>query len=978
MNIKLLSVVVCLFVHKFLPAQSLSLTAAQVAGNCSSNAQINATVTGGTAPYIFRLTAGAAGVTYPTAWQNSTNFSGLKPGAYTVQVQDNIGAVFSRNVTVTSTYVSLNLSNATSTPNKCPLSPSGTVTATVSAGRTPYSYRLLQGVAEIKPAQASNTFTSVTDGSYTAEVTDACGEIRTYAVTVALNDYKWADIKSGDNGFVNSGYGGGFPAAPFDTTKQSNIYDGPLLFTCDSIAFRIFNTLTYNGNDLPARNAWRRVYIKQLSTNNIIWDYTYRPSDWPGGYTSPSVHLKINTDYRFYFNDLCNDIDSADRNYNYANTDYYVPSSGALKTCGGYQLSGSVPSNWNTKNRYNNPYDTITIISSTLAGDTMVGKRTLLNYADRALNQGLVISGITPGNTYTLRVNNSCTTYTKSVYVNMPTALNANITSASGACKVNTALLQINIGGYPNVNGKMTYRINSGPASFTDINGNTFPISYPITDSIGYGNRISIRNFPKGTYSIDFWDQCGNTVPTMNYTVTDAEVLKLSGSISGTQQCAGASSITYNNISSQRFVGAVSLLKKNAAGNYVAVTSSPQYNSSTMPASVVFPSLADGDYRVIVLTSNAVLLAAPVPPATCDTLFKQDITLAYQLPIIDTADGFVCTPGANDGKITLYGTRGVRPYQFQRVDGAGNPLTPYQTDSVFTGLTRGLHNFRIKDNCGNATLFAYQVDTLKNLTITPNTSCYNPGDPLTLTADSIYQASYSWSYKSTPASAASVIANTRTLYFSSLNSSHWGIYTLSYTKPGCATLKSTDAVVVSCIILPVQLLSFNAYADNKCETNIQWKCDLTEYIRSFEIQKSYDGVTWELAGTIGNKGRGISSYSFHDNQPLFGKTFYRLRITDMNGENIFSNSKEIKTNCKIRSAQVYPNPVNDKLTVAVTGFSSNITVNIYSTAGQLLLSKKIIAGINTLNTAVLPEGQYNLVVNDDEGRVSSQKILVKR
>ncbi len=962
-------------------AQPLNLTATQIAGNCSSNAQINATATGGTAPYQYRLTAGAAGTTYPTPWQSGTNFSGLKPGAYTVQVQDNIGANFSRNVTVTTTYVSLNLSNVTNTPNRCPLSPDGTVTATVSAGRTPYTYRLLQGATEIMPAQSANRFTAVTDGSYTVEVTDACGEIRTFASVVALNDFKWRDSKNSDNDLVNSGYGGGYPAAPFDTTKLSNIYDGPILFTCDSIAFRIFNTLGYNGNDAPARTAFRRVHIKELSSGNIVWDYRYRPSDWPGGYTSPSVRLKINTNYRFYFDDLCNDIDSADRNYNYANTDYYALSSNAQKICGGYNLVISRPSNWNTKNRYNSPYDTITIISSTLAGDTTVGKRVIENFADRGLSSATVIAGITPGHTYTVRINNTCTTYTRTIFVNAPPPLNANISVGAGACKINTAYLYINVGSFPNTPGKMAYRINSGPASFTDINGNVYPIVYPMIDSIAYSNRIGLRNFPRGTYSIDFWDQCGNTVPTITFTVTDADVLKLSGSASGNQQCAGASSITYNNIFNQRFSGTISLQRKNAGGVYTAISNSPQYNSGTLPASYTFSSLADGDYRVIIITSNATPLAAPVPANTCDTLFRQDITLAYQLPQVDTAQGFICTPGGSDGKVTLYGKKGVRPYSFQRVDGAGNPVTAYQTDSLFTGLSRGLYNFRIKDNCGNATLYALQVDTLKNATITLDKPCYKIDSSLAITADSIYNANYFWVYTPFSTGIPSFLGSSRNIFISPLNSNHFGTYELEYSMPGCSTFLFSKVHVVQCVVLPVKILSFTAEPDSKCGATFRGGIEGMAGAKAFQIQKSPDGFKWQAIKQIINVSPGTGGIHYYTEQVAgegAEKSFYRLAVVDINNTLYYSGIVKMATTCNPPASVSYSNPAYGELSLSLSGYKGHVAFSLFNGNGQKVKSATLFNGFNAIGISSMPAGGYHFLITDSYGMRYSSKVIVVR
>lgn len=186
-------------------SQVLSLSGTTVTGTCISDAQINVTGSGGTSPYQFRLTAGPAGITYPTAYQSGTNFSGLKAGTYTVQVMDNTGTTATTNVTTTTSYVNLTLVSGIIVANTCPVTPNGIVNLTRAGGKAPYSYSLLQGATVKYGPQAGNMFTGVADGTYTAQVQDACGEIRTFSVTVALNDFKWINVKTADNNFYHLG-----------------------------------------------------------------------------------------------------------------------------------------------------------------------------------------------------------------------------------------------------------------------------------------------------------------------------------------------------------------------------------------------------------------------------------------------------------------------------------------------------------------------------------------------------------------------------------------------------------------------------------------------------------------------------------------------------------------------------------------------------------------------------------------------------
>ncbi|MFT3679349.1 MAG: T9SS type A sorting domain-containing protein [Ferruginibacter sp.] len=981
---QLLFTIAFLLAGKMIFAQALSLTVSQVAGNCVSNAQVNATASGGTLPYQFRLTAGAAGSTYPTAWQSSTNFPGLRAGTYTVQVQDNLGAVAGRNINVTTTYTSLAITTVAVKNNYCPLSPDGRITITATAGKTPYIYELLQGSTTVAGPQNNNVFNNLTEGNYTVQVTDACGEIRTYNSTLLLTDFKWKDVKNSDVDFIVTGAGQNKAAAPFDTTKSSNIHDGPILFTCDSVTFRMVNSLLYAGSETPSRGVFRRVYIKDLASGAIMWDYTYRASDFPGNeYTSPSVHLKINTNYRFYFDDLCNDVDSADRNYSYNNTNNFYISGMAQRMCNGYEMDILHPTDFNTKNRYVNPYDTITIIGSTLAGDTMIGKRVIKNFADVTKSQTLSFRGVTPGNTYTIEVRTMCGAYTKSALLNFPPLLSVTPNINDYACKLNTAGVQLVINNYTVSSDKVRYRINSGPASFTDNNGNVYAITYPVIDSLSSTAGFAMRNFPPGTYSIDYWDACGYMAPVTTVTVGSNDILKLNGMVTVNQQCPGASSITYNNLSTRNMRCGFFFQKKNASGIYATVSSS-NYTTATFPSSLTFSALADGEYRILILPYNNGIptgtYKGPITNASCDTFFNQAITLQYQLPAIKSAEGYVCIPGSNDGKIILHGAKGTSPYEFQRVDGSGNALTAYQPDSLFTGLARGLHNFRIRDNCGNATLAAFSIDTLKPVPVSPNSTCYVPGNDLTLTADTIFSASYSWNYKSFTSGTVVPVSTGRSVTIPSLDDSKWGTYTVTYTTPGCSTAKSTDIVVTNCFVLPVHVLPFTVKLNEYYEPDMSWSVPDEKSIREYEIQYSYDGITWIMAATLPaahNEASGGNKYAYHIAKKIQGKVYYRLRVEDNDGDYRYSRTISVAGNEIKKLVKVFPNPASDRITISISGYKNTVIGKIFNASGQLLITKELSNGNNVISTDRLYTGNYLLVL-DENGKQDVYKFIIAK
>jgi len=93
-----------------------------------------------------------------------------------------------------------------------------------------------------------------------------------------------------------------------------------------------------------------------------------------------------------------------------------------------------------------------------------------------------------------------------------------------------------------------------------------------------------------------------------------------------------------------------------------------------------------------------------------------------------------------------------------------------------------------------------------------------------------------------------------------------------------------------------------------------------------------------------------------------------------------NTSRKIATsNSGNAAVEVFPNPLQDPLTIYLHDFKTNTaTISLYNMAGQLLM-KKNVALINgteiiTLNTNHLPRGQYALKVFAEDFRYTQTLI----
>lgn len=958
-------------------AQALSISASVVNGTCSNNGQLNVSASGGTAPYQYRLTDGPSGLLYPTSYQSGTNYASLKAGTYTIEVKDAANNIATITKTITTSYVSLNITSVNATANHCSGASDGTVKITATAGRTPYTYALLSGTTVINGPQASNTFTGIADGTYTAQVTDACGEIRTYSVIIPLLNWTFNDlVKTQDNNFFGAGGGSSTPPAPFDSTVNLGSGVGPLLFTCDSISARFNNIMVQNSSGA----APRRIWVKDLNTGTIIFDQTYTPNS-SFRQASATVKMKINTGYRIYYSDLCDNLDSTDRNYS-TQTSYSI-NGGPLRLCNGYKMSLHWSNDYNTMNKYSCPKDTITIIGSTLIGDTTVGKFTIHDkLAGNTWNGS--IEGITPGNTYTIRVNTCCSTYVTSQFIGGTLADASFLILRDQACKLNTAAFVINSNYLPVSPGNLLYTIKSGPATFTDVKGNVFSITYPIKDSTPINstvNNIYIRNFPEGTYAIDVRDQCG-AVQTLNTTVTSADVAKITANIVANPQCSGASSITFSG-SYQHVAGNIALYKKNG-DSYSLVGSSATFSSTAqIPASYTFTGLADGDYRVILnkIGGSGSAYGVHAPVDGCDTLFTQDVNLTYQLPSFSSAThGYVCTPGSNDGLVVVKGLNGARPYTFQRLSIPSNTVINTQTDSVFTGLARGAYRFRIIDNCGNGIINDVAIDTLSRPAIGSEGTFCGGTEAMLYSPALAPEATFLWTG---PDDFSSV---NDSVFFNPVTASNIGKYTLNQTLLGC-TNKETSITINNCEAVPVNIVRLSGNATNDCGTiKLAWQTATELNVKEFQVQQSDDQVNFKTvsAKPASNILSG-SSYVITAKQND-KNAFYRLAMIDLNGRESYSNIIKVTENCKGAADYImmYPNPVSSTGKIFAEISSSKKTaasIILHAQDGKRVLTQKIelAEGINRIeiNSRRIMPGTYSVtLVNKNSSNTAEAKIVI--
>jgi hypothetical protein len=177
-------------------------------------------------------------------------------------------------------------------------------------------------------------------------------------------------------------------------------------------------------------------------------------------------------------------------------------------------------------------------------------------------------------------------------------------------------------------------------------------------------------------------------------------------------------------------------------------------------------------------------------------------------------------------------------------------------------------------------------------------------------------------------------------------------------------------------ILPIVLTYFNAYT-NKTNVTLNWQTASEINNDYFTLERSKDGVTYEVIGTVLGAGTSMTAinYSFTDTKPLTGVSYYRLKQTDYDGKfEVFSpvsvsylNESEIK---------IGSNPSAKELNISVNGEVGSGVAKICNVIGVLVKTIEISDNFTTVNVSDIPKGTYILVVSANKIQIN-KKILVQ-
>lgn len=176
--------------------------------------------------------------------------------------------------------------------------------------------------------------------------------------------------------------------------------------------------------------------------------------------------------------------------------------------------------------------------------------------------------------------------------------------------------------------------------------------------------------------------------------------------------------------------------------------------------------------------------------------------------------------------------------------------------------------------------------------------------------------------------------------------------------------------------LPITLSKFDARIVSE-QVALTWVTESEQNNNNFDIERSVDGKQWRSVGMVysqaedGNSSASLQ-YSYTDIDPLAGKSLYRLKQTDFDGNFSYSDVRMIHFD-RTTNIAIYPNPVMDNLHFSgVTGLAD---LYIYDLTGNLIQVFKNYDSSRTIPVNILSNGTYVLTIIEHEGKSSQHKFI---
>lgn len=173
--------------------------------------------------------------------------------------------------------------------------------------------------------------------------------------------------------------------------------------------------------------------------------------------------------------------------------------------------------------------------------------------------------------------------------------------------------------------------------------------------------------------------------------------------------------------------------------------------------------------------------------------------------------------------------------------------------------------------------------------------------------------------------------------------------------------------------LPVRWLGLSGTLNAQGKATIRWQ--VTEANTGYyEVQKSDNARTFRLLAMLHGSGAGTHSYQFAEDEPLHGRSYYRILQREADGHISYSEILLLRSPDQAASVTLYPNPTVSNPLLSVPANLIGKSARLYNSNGMLVRQFTLTTAVQKLDLSTLSKGTYLLQVEGGQN-VKVLKVL---
>ena len=179
--------------------------------------------------------------------------------------------------------------------------------------------------------------------------------------------------------------------------------------------------------------------------------------------------------------------------------------------------------------------------------------------------------------------------------------------------------------------------------------------------------------------------------------------------------------------------------------------------------------------------------------------------------------------------------------------------------------------------------------------------------------------------------------------------------------------------------VPVVYASFNVQQLNK-QALLRWVAAVETNTSMYSIERSSDSKDWTSIGTTPALGINNKEYIFHDENPLMGINYYRIKGIDKDGKVTYSEIRKLNFTKEGNHVLIVPNPSKYQSKVYIASAANTAKVSVYDAQGRLIqtTNQTLENGQFTLSTSSFNNGIYILHIDTQDGYNYSEKLMIEK